>query len=312
MLILVRSIKAAVTRGGSGQILWRERIMRNKKAILFFVVAVLFAAAASVGAHRLITEQARIAASKKLTTVPVVVAATDIEAGTLLTENFVGIQEWPKNNLPAGYYSKIDNIKNRVTLSPMVKGEVILGGKLAARGAKGGLSSLILPGMRAITVHVDEVIGVAGFLKPGDHVDVVVSMSSSQFSNNPASKVVLQDVEVLAIGEKTVEEDAPDDNNAKKRKKTDKVTVVTLQMTPADSERLALASHNGSVLLTLRNQGDRIENITGGIYLTSIMPTPKEEPKPAPAPPKKTVTKENTSKVEVIKGSTLNIVEFKE
>ena len=150
---------------------------------------------------------------------------------------------------------------------------------------------MVPEGYRAMTVRVDEVIGVGGFVQPGDRVDVLATVDRGGFRDDPASRVVLQDVPVLTVGEKMQEEG--EGAKAKRRK----VTVVTLQVEPQQGERLALAANEGKVVLALRNQGDRQEAATPGVRLTALVPA--LAPTPAPAPQAQPAAAEG---VEVIKG----------
>ena len=282
--------------------------MRRKAPVIFILFAVVLAVVAALGAHRWINNQAQRAAAAKVVTAPVVVAAMDLAAGTTLKAVHLRSQEWPRNSLPAGYYARSDKLVGRTVRRPLVRGEAILAPKLAQEGLKGGLSSVVPSGFRAMTVRVDEVIGVAGFVQARDSVDVLVTVSRGTYRDNPITRTVLQDVLVLAVGEK-VQEDKTGKGPRRK-----KVTVVTLQLKPEMGERLALAATEGKILLALRNQGDRGGAETSGVRLTALMPSPPpppEEvevvelpppapPQPPPPPPKKVVRR---PEVEIIKGT---------
>lgn len=272
--------------------------MGRKAPFLFIALALILAAAAAWGSHRWMTNQAARSAPAKVVTAPVVVAASDLMAGQRLDAGDLSLQQWPLGTLPPGHLARVEAASGRVVKGAMVKGEVVLAAKLAPAGLAGGLSAVVPAGYRAMTVRVDEVIGVGGFVQPGDRVDVLVTVDKGAFRENPGSRVVLQDVPVLAVGEKVQEEG----DAAKPRKR--KVTVVTLQILPEQGERLALAASEGKVILALRNQGDRDDKQTSGVHLTTLMPPPAAPKPPAPAaaaaPP--TTPQSNEPSVEIIKG----------
>ncbi|MFH1035587.1 MAG: Flp pilus assembly protein CpaB [Pseudomonadota bacterium] len=264
--------------------------MPRKAPLLFMVLALALAALAAWSAHRWILARADQAAATKVATSPILVAAANLPAGQRLEASHLTLQRWPAGTLPAGHLAQISQAQGRVIRGPLVKGEVLLAGKLLPEGLAGGLSAVVPEGYRAMTVHVDEVIGVGGFLQPADRVDVLVTVSRGPFQDNPATRLVLQDVPVLAVGEK-----AQDEGEGSKIKRQ-KVTVVALQLKPEQGERLALAASEGKILLALRNQGDHQDHGTSGVRLTSLVPPVQAAPQPPPPPKKEPPT------IEVIKG----------
>lgn len=264
--------------------------MLRKAPLMFMAVALVLAALASWSAHRWIVARANQAATVKVNTGPILVANADLPAGQRLETRHLVTQQWPAGTLPTGHLSKPDQALGRVLRGPLVKGEVILAAKLAPEGLAGGLSAVVPEGYRAMTVHVDEVIGVGGFLQPGDRVDVLLTVNKGAFQGDPASRVVLQDVPVLTVGEKVNEE--AEGSKIKRQK----VTVVTLQLKLEQAERLALGANEGKVILALRNQGDRQDQSTGGIRLTALVPSAAAAPAAAEAP------KAAAPTIEVIKG----------
>ena len=293
--------------------------MRRKGPLLFTFVAVVLALTAAWGSQRWLNAQARQAAAIRIPDAKVVVAAGDLASGQKLEGFHLTTISWPRASLPPGHFSKTDKLVGRVMAGPVVKGEVILPSKLAKEGLSGGLSAVVPPGARAVTVRVNEVIGVAGFLQSGDRVDVYVTVNTGQYTKDPVSRMILQDVKVLAVGEQVQEQTGP--AKGAKSAKVNKVTVVTLQVEPDQGEKLALSSSEGNILLALRNQGDRTAAPTPGVRMTSIMPLPavvKPEvmKAPEPAPQKKAEEKKSTPapaqvqqgpQVEVIKGVTRSI-----
>lgn len=274
--------------------------MGRKAPYVFIALALILAAAAAWGSHRWMSNQAARTAPAKVATAPVVVAAANLSAGQRLEAGDLALQQWPLGAQPPGHLARIEAASGRVVKGAMVKGEVVLAAKLAPAGLAGGLSAVVPAGYRAMTVRVDEVIGVGGFVQPGDRVDVLVTVDKGAFRENPGSRVVLQDVPVLTVGEKLQEEG----DAAKPRKR--KVTVVTLQVLPDQGERLALAASEGKVVLALRNQGDRDDKQTGGVHLTTLMPPPAAPKAPPQQQPPVAVAAEaaaNKPSVEVIKGA---------
>ncbi len=269
--------------------------MRGKTPLFFLALALIFAAAAAWGSHRWLAAQAQASAPVQPPSVPVVVAATDLPAGEPLDTGDLAVQHWPLGSQPMGHLSRPEALKGRVLKGPLVKGEVVLAAKLAPEGLAGGLSAVVPAGYRAMTVRVDEVIGVGGFVQPGDRVDVLVTVEKGPFRDNPASRQVLNNVPVLTVGEKIQEEG----EGAKPKRR--KVTVVTLQVLPAEGERLALAASEGKVILALRNQADQDRQDTKGVLLTALVPPPlTAAPQPPPAAAAAPANPEPS--IEIIKG----------
>jgi len=178
--------------------------------------------------------------------VQLVVAARDLPAGTALTADDVKLADWPAGSIPSGSFSKVDNVVKRPLIYPLGEREPILERNLAAQGSGLGLAAKIPPGMRATSVRSNEVVGVAGFLYPGSRVDVLATFAPSG-SVNPATQTILQNVEVLTAGEKI----EPDPEG-----KPQTVNVVTLLVDAEDSQKLLLASTQGTIQFVLRNSAD--------------------------------------------------------
>ena len=246
--------------------------MRRNAPIVFIFLAVILAGAAAWGAQLWIKGQARRAAAGQLGLRQVVVAKADLSAGHILEVGNLSVQRWPRASLPPGYFSIPGKLTGRVVRTPLVKGEVILDSKLARQGLAGGLSAVLPRGFRAMTLKVDEVIGVGGFVQPGDKVDVLLTFAKGNFREDPITRIVLQNVQVLTVGARVEGQDIK-----KKNFKRVKKAVVTLILKPADAERLALAMLEGKVVLALRNQGDSLGRPTGGVRLTSLLGNPGAE-----------------------------------
>ena len=212
----------------------------------------------------------------KAETTPVVVAAKEIVAGSVLSKDLVKVVDWPKANLVAGAASEPEKLDGRVVRYPLVAGEVILEGKLAPVGTLGGMAGIIENDRRAVTVKVDEASGVAGFIMPGNRVDVLLTMDKNEFTDDPITKMVLQNLLVLGIGQ-----DLETQKNGEKPKV---VPTVTMEVTPDEGERLALAAKEGHITLALRGWTENVSVPTNGIRTSALVRTEaKAEKKPEPA-----------------------------
>jgi len=176
----------------------------------------------------------------------VIVAANDIQVGARVEEHDVRTAKFPAAGLPAGAYSKRSQVLGRGVIIPISKGEFILPSKLAPENAGAGLPSLIPPGMRAVSVRVNEVVSVAGFVGPGTRVDILLTGTPNGSSENQTT-TVLQNVAVIASGH-TLERNAAGE--------AQNTPVITLLTSPEDAERLTLASSEGKIQLALRNPLD--------------------------------------------------------
>jgi pilus assembly protein CpaB len=190
-------------------------------------------------------------------TQPVVVANADLSLGAELKTEDVKVALFPKGQAPEGAFVRPDEIVGRGVVVPIVKNEPILPAKLASKEAGAGLPPVIPEGMRAVSVRVNEVIGVAGYVLPGTRVDVLATASPTNNPVDMTTKVVLANVQVLTAGTR-LEQDQKDG-------KPVQVTVVTMSVTPEQAERLALASTEGKIQLALRNPLDQTAPATPGI-----------------------------------------------
>ncbi|HOT96167.1 MAG TPA: Flp pilus assembly protein CpaB [bacterium] len=191
----------------------------------------------------------------------VLVAAQDLAVGVKIAGIHVKAMEWPRELLPAGTFSDTALVSGRITRVPVVAGEPILDSKLAPQGSGSGFSSLIPPGMRALTVSVNVVSGVSGFILPDARVDVLVTVASPNNKEESKTKIILEDVLVLAV-DQTFERE--DDDPVK-------VQSVTLLVDPGQAEKLALASSEGKLQLVLRNSADRDAQGSRGVQLRELI-----------------------------------------
>jgi pilus assembly protein CpaB len=204
-------------------------------------------------------------------TQPVVVAAADLQIGAEVKKEDVTVVNFPAGQAPQGSFSKPADIIGRGLIVPVVMHEPILSAKLASKEAGVGLPPVIPEGMRAVSVRVNEVIGVAGYVLPGTRVDVVATASPTNERSDTTSKVILSNVQVLTAGTR-MEQD-------QEQGKPVQVTVVTLLVNPEQAERLALASTEGKIQLALRNPLDQGNPETPGIKTAHLVGTSR----PAPA-----------------------------
>ncbi len=254
--------------------------MKNKRAIVMMAIAILFGLAAVVLASRWLLRQPAASADR------IVVAASDVNLGQRLTPDMLKLAEWPVDSLPKGAYSDPLKVTGRVLKSSILRGEPVSDAKLAPAGTLGGLSALITEGKRAITVRVNDVIGVAGFALPGNFVDIIVSTQKDPASGDRSgheqsiSKIVLERILVLAVAQEVSRDET----------KPRVVNAVTLEVTPAQAENLDLARSVGTLSLALRNQVDPQDAKTDGATKRTMLREVEPPAKPVvavarPAPP---------------------------
>jgi pilus assembly protein CpaB len=191
-------------------------------------------------------------------TTPVVVAASNLDLGAALRAEDLRTINWPSEAVPAGTFSTPQELVGRGLIQPVSQNEPLLPAKLAPVGAGSGLPPMIPDGMRALSVRVNDVIGVAGYVLPGSKVDVLVTVSPTNQTTDMTSKVILNNVTVLTAGTR-IERDVEKDN------KPVSVSVVTLLVDPMQAEALTLASTEGKIQLALRNPLDKTMPATPGI-----------------------------------------------
>ncbi|MDE2254282.1 MAG: Flp pilus assembly protein CpaB [Betaproteobacteria bacterium] len=242
--------------------------MRNPRAIAMLVVSLLLGLLAAVLAANWLQQRA-VAGNK------VVVAAVDIQLGSRLNAQMLTTADWPAGSVPPGAFTDVKKLDGRVVKTTVLRGEPLVESKLAPVGTAGGLSAVIADGYRAITVRVNDVIGVAGFALPGNYVDIIVNTqdSSNLQHDRQISKIVLQHILVLAVAQETSRDET----------KPRVVNAVTLEVTPEQAEKIDLARNIGTLSLVLRNQMDTTKVRVPGVMKPELLNTAAESPPPPPA-----------------------------
>ena len=273
--------------------------MARIRIFLVLVIAVTAGGALSYATYNYV-QKGGTTKTVSMPTRPVIVAASNLEIGAELRAEDIRVIEWPANAVPQGAVSDPEEVVGRGVILPVIQYEPILPMKLASKEAGVGLPPAIPPGLRAVSVRVNEVIGVAGYVVPGTRVDVVVVVSPSSKQEDMTSKVILTDVQVLAAGTKLEQ-----DGNAEKPVA---VNVVTLLVNPEEAERLTLASTEGKIQLALRNPLDKENPPTTGVKPAALLGTPPPVRKvstriaPSLAAATSTVVVEEPPTVEIIRG----------
>jgi pilus assembly protein CpaB len=267
--------------------------MNQNRMLIGFAVAIVIALLFSTYVYK----QFKEASSQKtvVTTQRIVVAAVPLQLGTRIDANNLKTIPWPSSDPVVGAFTRVEDCANRALITPVAANELILESKLASREAGAGLPATIPEGMRALSVAVNEVVGVAGFVIPGTIVDVLVTgkTSNGQGGDN-ITRTILENVRVLAAGQK-IEQD--------REGKPQTVPVITLLVSPEDAARLAMASTEGKIQLALRNTIDSKKVSPAPVMEASLFagvaPPPVKHAGPgkvAPTPPSPYV-------IEVITGS---------
>jgi pilus assembly protein CpaB len=243
--------------------------MKNLKALGLILFALLIGLAAAAYATGWVARQPGIASNK------VVVAAVDIEPGSKVNAEMLSTLDWPSGAVPPGAFKEVKELQDRIVKVSVTRGEAMIERKLAPLGTLGGLSAVIAEGKRAMTVRVNDVVGVAGFALPGNYVDVMVNAQQDKdrgAEGKQISKTVLERVLVLAVAQEAGRDDT----------KPKVVSAVTLELSPEDSEKLDLARSVGTLSLVLRNQVDQKTAATAGVTKSELFGENKA-PKPAVA-----------------------------
>ncbi|HXI57587.1 MAG TPA: Flp pilus assembly protein CpaB [Polyangia bacterium] len=246
------------------------------RALAFWVVTIAAGLMAALTITRYLDRHATTSATPMT---KVVVAAMDLPLATKLRAEHVKVVDWPQGAQPPGAIHDLKEVVDRIVTSRVLAGEPLLPGKLASKDAGNGLAALIPANMRAVAVRVDDVVGVAGFIHADDRVDVIVTIRPTRPSNaESTSKVILQNVKVLAVGKEI-------ESGDRNRNQANPVTVATLLVNPEESEKLALAANEGRLLLTLRSWTDNAAVATEGMNPSVLLAGDNARQPEAGSPP---------------------------
>ena len=256
--------------------------MKSTRGLFMLLIALLAGGAAVAFASRWMQAQAKGGGL-------IAVAAVDVQLGSKLVPEMLRMVEWPSSSVPPGAFTQVAELDGRVVKSSVTRGEPIIEGKLAPAGTQGGLSAVVADGKRAMTVRVNDVIGVAGFALPGNHVDIMVNTVNEGNrrgdQDKAISKIVLERILVLAVAQEASRDET----------KPKVVNAVTLEVTPSQAENLDLARSVGTLSLVLRNQVETQLGETEGATKATLLGEDHSAPPlvvaaaSAPAPVKRTV-----------------------
>jgi pilus assembly protein CpaB len=246
--------------------------MRNKRFFIVLVGALIFGVLAAVSVSKYLSSAQ--AYSKNLN--KIAVAKVAIPIGSKIIPEQIMVVQFPKESTPDGAFEAPEKLAGRVAVTNIAAREPITESRLAPEGTAAGLSAIIPEGYRAMTVKVDDAAGISGFIQPGTLVDVVVVIDPREGSGmqDPISKIVLQNIKVLANGQNI---DKPKDE-----REANSVKAVTLQVTPEQAEKLALASSEGKLQLVMRSQIDQGDEQTNGVNKRQLLSGDKAVPAPEP------------------------------
>jgi pilus assembly protein CpaB len=251
---------------------------RNTRTLIVVLVALAAAGVATFGVARVV--KSRPVVEREIAHTFIVAAARTLPVGAMLSAADVKLIAWPERTPVPGAFAKVEDVVNRGVIAQVLENEPITPAKLAAAGSGAGLPLTIPTGMRALSVRVNEVVGVAGFVVPGTRVDVCVTLREG---NDSATRVVVSNVQVLTAGTRY-------DQDKSRNGEPIPTSVVTLLLTPEDASRVVLATSEGALMLTLRNPLDQDATATTPVRTASLFggaPPPPREPvaeRPAPRP----------------------------
>ena len=244
----------------------------NKRFVIMLLMALILAGGAAMVANNWLQNQGVTAESSQQGMVTVAAAAIAIPYGQKLALEHIKMVELPEKSVPEGAYRIGDELEGMIASQAIVPGEVILKGRVVEHLGGSTLSAVIEPGMRAVAVRVNEIIGVAGFLLPGNRVDVLASRKGG--NRGVAIETILQDIKVLAV----------DQTSSTDKNEPVVVRAVTLEVTPKQAEMLVKATGEGSVQLALRNPKDEQQVIAEDEKVAAAQPAPKPAKRPYYAP----------------------------
>ncbi len=274
--------------------------MFRNRSMLFFALAIGLGLVTTVMTYTWLLEQtpAPVKAILKPQGSKIAVASADVPWGTPLTAEMVRLVEYPTAHLPAGHFTDVESLKGRVVLMHLQRHELILEAKLAPEDVKhGGVLGVMDPDKRAMAVRVNEVVGLPGFVKPGDRVDIMATLKNPKRGKGKITKTVLENTLVLATGTQ-MERKGPGE-------KPSPVKVITFEVSLEEAEKLALASTEGKLRLALRSPRNIETELTKGATRRSLLASYQVKRKPSPR-----VRKRLRTQVEVIRGGDRSVVKF--
>ena len=257
--------------------------MRKSRPWFMLLLALTSGVVAALLALRYLRERTTPLMAAEPKRVNIVLSARSLPVGAVVTERDVKLMAWPGEALPSGYIRSVKDAVGRGVITPVAENEPLLAAKMSTKDAGGGLPIIIRDGMRAVSVRVDEVIGVAGFVLPGTRVDVMLTLDKGPNRTQAITKTLLQNVQTLAAGQSVTRD---------KEGKPQTVTVITVLVSPDDAELLALAAKEGRLQLALRNTLDTLAVSTSGARADRLSPSatssqnsrPQRNRAAAPAP----------------------------
>ncbi|HTZ41537.1 MAG TPA: Flp pilus assembly protein CpaB [Syntrophales bacterium] len=281
-----------------------NKLADKQKPLLLFGLAVVVALVATFLIHGWLQQKTNTQVQAR-ETVSVVVAAVDLPWGTSITSSMIKTMPYLKESLPEGHFTDPATPVGRTIIYPVKANEPIFDSKLAPTSvAMGGVAALVTPNKRAMAVKVDKIVGVSGFIHPGNRVDVLVTLSRNTRSQDPMTKIVLENILVLATG--------TDLEKTGKQEKPAQVDVITLEVTPEEGEKLALAASEGKLQLALRNYTDTSSIGTQGTTIPALLSQPAAAPAPKSIAKKAAAPKPTAgATVEMIRGSKVTETNFK-
>ncbi len=275
--------------------------MKRPQPWLLLVLALGFGTAAAYLALNYIRNQTTPLLSAEAPKGQVILAMKDLPIGAIVGEQDIRTVDWPGDALPPGFLSVPEEVVGRGIITPVKLNEPFLEGKLAPRGAGGGITTIITEGLRALSVRVDEVIAVAGFVIPGTRVDVLLT---KQVSGQNITRAILQNVQILAAGQ-SIQTDAEG--------KPQTVAVITVLLSPDQAELLTLAANDGRIQMTLRNAMDTLQVVTQGARsdaLLSVGRRTSSPTRPRVSAQAATLPRQTETIIEVFKGGQKTLTKF--
>lgn len=245
--------------------------MAQNRYTLVLAAALATAGAATFGVYRVIENTKT---QNQVVLRSIVVANQDVPEGASLERLALAVNQWPAAAVPPGAFTSLDSVAGRVTRVAVFKGEAIVPGRLAPIGTGPGLQIKITPGKRAMAVKIDDVAGVSGLIQPDSRVDVLVTLRDAQTNGTQVAKLFMSNMRVLAVG--TVDQSGPDNRPIN-------ANTATLEVTPDEAERLAVAMREGTIQLVLRGYGDPDSINTKGARSLDVLSQLRSAPIVRPA-----------------------------